>query len=218
MPPADPALTLLDAHLEPLVAWERSLRPTTSPSLFVVTVGVLAVLAACLALAAYCLDWGLPLQPRPLEASPPRSLPVAPPPVVVDDDSASRHSAVPPVEIVTKCMTRGGRAVYSDSSCPDRTTAGSVAIHPEINLADGMSLAARAASLRDNAEVAQQLAAHERRVAMNVDRAVAECASLEAAITGLDAEARRPLSAFQQDRIKDERAWVRNRQFALRCQ
>lgn len=71
--------------------------------------------------------------------------------------------------------------------------------------------------MRENRAAAQELAAHERRVAMNVDNSVWECGQLESLIASLDAAARQPLSGYQQDRLRGERKRARDRQFALRC-
>lgn len=45
----------------------------------------------------------------------------------------------------------------------------------------------------------------------------AECASLQAEVKRLDAHARNPLSAQEQQRIRERRKVLRNRQFQLRC-
>jgi hypothetical protein len=44
-----------------------------------------------------------------------------------------------------------------------------------------------------------------------------ECATLEQAIQGYDAQARQPQHAGMQDWIKDQRSQARSRQFALHC-
>jgi hypothetical protein len=91
-----------------------------------------------------------------------------------------------------------------------------VAVQPDINLADGMNPRAREASMRENSAVAQEMVAHERLAAMNVDGSMSECNHLESLITSLDAAARQPLPGYEQDRLRDERKRARDRQFALR--
>ena len=59
--------------------------------------------------------------------------------------------------------------------------------------------------MRENRVAAQELSAHERRVAMNVDSTVFECNQLESLIASLNAAARQPLSGYQQDRLRGER-------------
>ena len=92
-----------------------------------------------------------------------------------------------------------------------------VAVRPDLNLADGMSQAERSESIRDSRIKAQASAEYERWVAAQVDSISFECARLEEQITALDAEARQPLSAQRQDRIRELRKTARDRQFALRC-
>lgn len=209
--------SLLDTRLQPLAKWERDLRPAKSPSLVAVTAGVLAALIVVAALISNWESW-LPLggKPRDEPQAARQKLPVSATAFAMPDE-ARMPPAEPSVQTVAKCVGRGG-TTYADGSCPVGTVADAVVIRPNVNVADGMSPESRAASLRNNSEVAQQMAAHERQVATNVDSTAAECASLEATITGLDAAARRPLSAYQQDRIREERRRARDRQFALRCQ
>jgi hypothetical protein len=92
-----------------------------------------------------------------------------------------------------------------------------VKLRPDSNLADGMSAEARQASNRGSAMAAQQVAAHERRVAMNMMLASSECAQLDSLIAALDAAARLPQLGSEQDRLRQERKRARDRQFALRC-
>jgi len=212
----DSSHALLDTRLEPLKAWERNLRPANSPSLLAVTGGVLVVLAAALALAASWTGWRLPvppLRPAVVQRTPPAGEPT---PLKGADAPAS--PAGPAVQVIAKCMGRDGKAIYLDGACPGGTVAGSVEIRPDVNVADGMPPEARAASLRDNSQVAQWTAEHERQVAMNVDSSAGECAALEEQIKRLDAAARQPLPAYQQDQIREERKRARDRQFRLRCQ
>lgn len=118
---------------------------------------------------------------------------------------------------VAKCVSPTGAVTYSDRPCPASTRPGAVELRPDSNLADGMSLEARQASNRSSAMAAQQLAAHERRLAMNMTQSSSECAQLDSLIAALDAAARLPQSGIEQDRMRGERKRARDRQFALRC-
>ncbi|NDZ12777.1 hypothetical protein [Variovorax sp. WS11] len=89
---------------------------------------------------------------------------------------------------------------------------------PDLNLADCMTAGERDAAHQSNRIAAQQLLAHELRVAQNVDRTSDVCGMLDAAVRAYDSEARQPLSALRQDRLRQLRKDARDRQFALRCQ
>ena len=68
-----------------------------------------------------------------------------------------------------------------------------------------------------NRIAAQQVLADELRVAQNVDRTSDECGRLNDAVAAYDAEARQPLPASRQDRLREIRKAARDRQFAIRC-
>ncbi|RYG35552.1 MAG: hypothetical protein EON93_06395 [Burkholderiales bacterium] len=86
-----------------------------------------------------------------------------------------------------------------------------------MTVADGMRLEDREAVQQANRIAAQQMVAHEMRVAQNVDSVNDECGSLNAAVAAYDAEARQPQPAWRQDRLREMRKAARDRQFALRC-
>jgi hypothetical protein len=92
-----------------------------------------------------------------------------------------------------------------------------VELRPDSNLADGMSPEARAASVQQNREAAQAMAAHERRVAQQVDGTVSACADIDAQIAWLDAAARQPQSAGVQDDLRARRKQLRDLRFRSRC-
>lgn len=121
------------------------------------------------------------------------------------------------VERVAKCFSSTGSVTYSDTQCGKDARASSVELRPDSNLAQGMSVEARQASNSSSALAAQQLSAHERRVATNVTQANSLCVQLDASITAIDAAARLPQSASEQDRLREQRRQARDRQFALRC-
>lgn len=119
---------------------------------------------------------------------------------------------------VTKCTSTAGKAEYSDGPCPTGSHAATVWVQPDVNLADGMSVAAREASMRSNSAIAAQIYQHERRVAQNTSDVLGECASLDARIKWVDAMARQPQDAPMQDWLSNERKAARDRQFRLHCQ
>jgi hypothetical protein len=122
-------------------------------------------------------------------------------------------------EQVTKCLSSAGAAAYVDGGCPPGTRSSSITVRPDSNLADGMSAAEREASVRENRALAQAQAEGERPTAMAAypSPTAAECASLDAAVRALDAQARQPLAAQMQDWVRAQRKSARDRQFALRC-
>lgn len=121
------------------------------------------------------------------------------------------------VDQVARCVSASGSVAYTDQPCRQSERAGLVELRPDSNLADGMSVEARQASNRSSALAAQQQAAHERRVAMNVTQSSSECSELDSQIAALDAAARLPQPGSEQDRLRQERKRARDRQFALRC-
>lgn len=220
MHPQDPFDSLMNGRREPLAAWERGLRPARSSNRVLLLTLVLAAALVGLAVSQEWLSWsskalldarqGAPAAWTPGVGA---SAPAPPSP----DTSVPRQGPSPRIEHVARCVTSAGQATYSDGRCPAGTRASIVEVRPDINLADGMSSRAREASMRENRAAAQALAAHERRVAMNVDSTVWECSRLESQIASLDAAARQPLSGYEQDRLRNERKQARDRQFALRC-
>jgi hypothetical protein len=119
---------------------------------------------------------------------------------------------------VTKCVSANGApTTFSDGPCPPGTRSEVVAVRPDLNLADGMSGAARSESIRDSRIRAEASAEYERWVAAQVDSTSELCARLDAQIAALDAEARQPLPGWRQDEIRELRKKARDRQFALRC-
>lgn len=212
-------LAPLHSSRAPLTAFERRLRPVPSSNrslvLAVVAVGLLAVLAWMLSQTWFRTDAKAP-RPGPEAPAPGRAAPTLPAP-------PSALPAPPPrIERITKCVDRAGAASYSDGPCPAGMRGATVEVRPDSNLAEGMTPAEREASARQNREVAQARAAYERRVAQQADGEgpygrVQTCADLDAWIASLDAQARQPLSAPHQDRLRAERKQLRDRQFALRC-
>ena len=131
--------------------------------------------------------------------------------------STPREDRVERVIRVARCVSASGSVAYTDQPCRQGDRAGLVELRPDSNLADGMSVEARQASNSVSAVAAQQLAAHERRVALNVTQASSECAQLDSLIAALDAAARLPQPGSEQDRLRHERKRARDRLFSLRC-
>lgn len=211
---ADP---LMNQPRERLAAWENSLRPARSSGRMWLLLGAAAVATAGYLAWTHWKDGSDP--GRRKQQATPATAPDAKAPAARED---VRQPPVqdPPgqrVQRFAKCTSAGGTTTYSDAPCPKGTQPGEVRVRPDANLADGMSMEDRQASMQDNSVVAQSIAAHERRVAMNVGDAVSECAQWNALIASIDAQARQPLSAQEQDRLTAQRKQARDRQFALRC-
>lgn len=207
----------LDQAQPSLAEWEARLQPKRSSSAPLVLLAVLASGAVILGTA-----WGLrnfhgsaPAVPNSQVRStaPPYHAPAAAQP----GKSVFPAARTERVERFARCVSASGTVAYTDQPCRKGERAGFVELRPDSNLADGMSVEARQASNSSSAVAAQQLAAHERRVAMNVTQAGSECPQLDLLIAALDAAARLPHSAAEQDRLREQRKQARDKQFALRC-
>ncbi|RZL64464.1 MAG: hypothetical protein EOP81_08410 [Variovorax sp.] len=214
--PQDP----LHQPRQALAAWERDLRPAReSRRLLWVVLAVLLVFGAWRA-----SEWLLTQR----RATPPSGpfptvrLPAVPTPVAQHTSAKADTPAALAAESygVNKCLSATGQAEYSDRPCPTGTQASTVWVQSDVNLADGMSPAERAASrLNNQAAVAAQLQQAERQVVVQGTGSTrGNCAALEARIRWIDAAARQPQSAWQQDRLANERKLVRDEQFRARCQ
>lgn len=199
--------------------WEDVLRPPRSSRRALLPLVAIAV-AAILGVLAFN-SWkamryqsASPSVGEQLKTKPSRSAITSEPTQKEQSDPAEPSQRV---QRLTKCRSGSGVVAYSDGACPDGTVASEVLVKPDSNLADGMSAQAREASMRQNSAIAQSVLEHERRVAANVDAPGAGCAQLSALIASLDAAARQPLTAFEQDRIREQRQRIRDRQFRLRC-
>ena len=200
-----------------MTAWESALRPSRPSNRILF---LLAAAAAALAAFVAFNGWR---DSDPLRYPKGRQVAPATPPAV-NASPAPRYEEreLEPgpssrIQRFAKCISPAGAATYSDGPCPAGTRTGEVSVTPDANLAEGMPQDARQASTRRNSAIAQSVFEHERRVAMNVDSSSTECAQLNALIASIDAAARQPQPAFEQDRLKDQRRRARDRQFALRC-
>lgn len=163
----------------------------------------------------------LPSSRPPTAATPPAVPPahalVPPLPVRQTPQSPS----APQAQSITKCVTRGGQASYSDASCPGGAQATTVRVQPNLNLADGMSPQAREAVAQSNRDAAEALRQQEQRqaaaAATSSHNSLRECEDLNNAIAYWDAMARHPLPGQTQDWIRQERKQARDRRFRLGC-
>lgn len=206
-------LAPLHSTRAPLTAFERRLRPVPSSNRgLLLAVGVAALLAVLAWVLSQTWFRDDARAPRPVPNAPAegRTVPAAP-------RFSPSPAPQPRIERITKCLSNAGAASYSDGPCPAGTRGAMVELRPDSNLAEGMSPEARAASVQQNREAAQAMAAHERRVAQQVDGTVSACADIDAQIAWLDAAARQPQSAGAQDRLRDQRKQLRDLQFRSRC-
>ena len=213
-------------------AWERALRPNGS-SLWLL---VLLLVAACVFLG---LAFWTAIQDANLQEQEQARAAAEAAPAISESGSSTNDtrssswprepvaaSGVPQApeprsQQISKCVSRAGAASYSDGPCPAGTFTSVVTVRPDTNVVDGMSREARQASIDRNATEAQRPPQYEKQIASN-DRydpspVAAECARLGSAISAIDAAARQPRPASEQDRLKAERMRLRDRHFTLRC-
>ena len=201
--------------------WERSLRPVPQRH-WAMWIALSALLLFGLYRGA---EWLLAqraarpvgvkstMPPAQGAAETPRRVP-SPPPA----NSSGGSSTTPRTIEVSKCMGAAGQTAYSDGPCPTGSTATTVRVDRNLNLADGMSAEAREASNRNSAALAAQQQSHERQVARNtMSDTRADCDALDAHVKWIDTMARQPQDAAMQDRLRDERQQVRDRRFRLGC-
>jgi hypothetical protein len=203
---------------EPVSSWDRDLRARRASSRMFVWLTVAGAVGMVFVAFLSWQDWiasQSKLRPQGPPAAPPQTH-TSPSPNVNATPEADRGPATRTQQF-SKCVSAKGVVTYSDGPCPTGSQASAVSVKPDFNLADGMSVEDREASNRQNSAITQSVIEHERRVAPNVDRAVSECAQLDALIASIDAAARQPITGFEQDRLKDQKRRARDRQFALRC-
>lgn len=202
-----------DFPREPLTAWERRLRPRKASGWHLGTLLVMGVLVVAWVAIK-------PLNPREAlkkfkvinvaPATEPTELSLGLAPVLKPQPS-------PQMPGITKCLGPQGVLEYTDGAC--RTGLRPVkADLPAVNIADGMTPHQRLASQQANQVEAQHVFAQEIQVLQSVSRTSDECSTLNAAVAAYDAEARQPLPALRQDRLRELRKATRDRQFSLRCQ
>ena len=123
----------------------------------------------------------------------------------------------PQVPSITKCLGPQGVLEYTDGACRAGLRLVKADL-PAVNIVDGMTSHQRLASQQANQVEAQRVFAQEIQVVQRVGRTSDECSTLNVAAAAYDAEARRPLPAWQQDRLRELRKAARDLQFFLRCQ
>ncbi|WP_198085312.1 hypothetical protein [Variovorax sp. E3] len=205
---------------EAMSAWEQGLRPKPERHwLLWLALAVLTVYLFYLG-AEWLLGQQRAARPSdaPMAAPSSRGAPPAqvarpaPSPLPTSPDATG-----PDTFEVTKCLTPSGKAAYSDGPCPEGSRATTVRLRRDVNIADGMSVEAREASIRDNAAIAAQQHRYERQVAQNAVDGMAECAGLAEHIKWIDAVGRQPQGAYSQDDLRQDRQRTRDRQFRLGC-
>ncbi len=211
-------------------AWERALRPHGSSLWLLVFLSIAACVFLALAFWTAIQDARAPAQSRtgteanavaPDQALANSVAPVRPGPDETVSSGAAPSLPEPGSRQIYKCTSRAGAASYSDGPCPAGTFTSVVTVRPETNVVGGMTREARQASIDGNATAARDALPRERQVASN-DRnpggpVAAECARLSNSIDRIDAAARQPRPADEQDRLKAERMRLRDRHFVLRC-
>lgn len=202
-----------DSRRAPMTSWERSLRPVKTSGWLtgcLMVVGILFIVwvatkPTMFQKAARKQDTAN-VVPAITPAIPSRQID----PVVAPQPALQAQR-------ITKCIGTQGTAGYTDGACPVGSRSVDAEL-PAITIADGMMQDQRLASQQVNRIEAQRVLAHELQVAQNVDRTSDECGMLNGAIAAYDTEARQPLPAWRQDRLRELRKATRDRQFSLRCQ
>ena len=201
-----------DFPREPLTAWERRLRP---PKAYGWRLGTLLVIGV-LVIAWVAIK---PVNPR--EALKKFKVTNVAPATEATEPSFGLAPVVKPqsgpqVPGITKCLGPRGVFEYTDGAC--RAGLRSVkADLPAVNVADGMTPHQRLMSQQANQIEAQRVFAQEIQVVQSVSRTSDECSTLNATVATYDAEARQPLPAWRQDRLRELRKAARDRQFFLQC-
>lgn len=201
-----------DFPRDPMTPWERRLRPEKASgwrlgSLLVMGVLVVAWIAIKPVLPREAMKKFRVTNVTPASESATPSHGLAP---------ALASPPSPPVSSITKCLGSRGVLEYTDGACRAGLRPVKADL-PVINVADGMTQEQRWASQQANRIEAQHVLVQEIQVVQSEHRTSDECGTLSAAIAAYDAEARQPLPAWRQDRLREMRKAARGRQFSLRC-
>ena len=118
---------------------------------------------------------------------------------------------------VNRCVVNG-RTTFSDAQCGPEAAATRITVNASQNAADGLRNAPAVIQAPPRSAMAPPVAHQPAAEPVN-DFAVrkATCDWLEHAIAAIDAQARQPISAAQQDYLAAERKRHRDEQFRLRC-
>jgi len=164
----------------------------------------------------------------PTSTSAPRALSSLPPPPSVIKEQASDTSLRQPEALVQdnerkagqirRCVVNG-KTVYSDEKCPDGAESKALELHHAAGIVSPpKAVLGELTAQRKAAELAaEQEREQQQRLARTAPSKQAECQWLEKRIEYLDSLARQPQSGYTQDRIKEEKAAARSRQFAIHC-
>lgn len=120
--------------------------------------------------------------------------------------------------MVNRCVL-DGRVTFSDTSCARGASSQQVIVNGSQNMADGLRDPASVLRSSPPATVISQTepAGSQGDLALDSAARRSTCAWLEAAIRNIDAQARQPISAAEQDYLASKRKSHRDEQFRLRC-
>ncbi|MGE0498948.1 MAG: hypothetical protein AB7I35_14580 [Ramlibacter sp.] len=141
----------------------------------------------------------------PAQAS--RQLPPTPP-------TAEQPDSVQPAQ-VTKCIVNG-LTTYTDQPCPSNARAVAVNVNPAVNVVDRVPASPAALPLPEAIAQGTPPPAAPAEAPEQWKKRV--CAYHDDAIKWIDARARQPLSAWEQDDLAARRKKHRDEQYRLRCQ
>lgn len=150
-------------------------------------------------------------QPQPAIEDPVSYAPAHQPETVVQDSTRK------PGQIL-RCVVNG-RTIYSDEKCPNGTESKELVLHHAAGIVSPpKAVLSELTAQRKAAELAAERERElQQRVARTSQSKQAECQWLEKQIEHLDSLARQPQAGYTQDRIKEEKAAARSRQFAIHC-
>ena len=201
-----------DFPRDPMTAWERRLRPENASGWRLGSLMVLGILVVAWVATTPMLPRDAPKKLKvtnvvPAALSPMPSQALAPALAPQPDSEVSG---------ITKCLGPQGVLEYTDGACRAGLRPVKADL-PAVNVIDGMTQYQRLASQQANQVEAQRVLAQEIQVVQSVGRTSEECNTLNAAVAAYDAEARQPLPAWRQDRLREMRKVARDRQFTLKC-
>lgn len=120
---------------------------------------------------------------------------------------------------VNRCVLNG-QTTFSDTDCAPGASSQKFTVNSSRNMADGMRDAAvvlRAAPLPLTDVSRPEMTSSPAEFALDAAARKSACARLDEAIRSIDAQARQPLSAAEQDYLAAGRKKHRDEQFRLRC-
>jgi hypothetical protein len=175
------------------------------------------VLFAALAIAVIygVYEWTLHHQAASPNSKPPaQTASTEPAPTTPEIAHPSPPAATGDARVVTKCVVNG-KTSYGDEACSNGATATQLITKADYNLMAGLTPSQMSASRRIQGEAPSisTFVAGGNTVAANVG----ECKLIDAEIASLDAAARQPQSGQSQDRIRQTRKELRDRQFRMHC-